>query len=385
MKKTKFLAFLLALAMLFALSACGNNAYKHSSDDTSLNDPAISSDGENATDDLGPAVTLSVAEAGLPTSEWGLAWTEFKEYVKTQSNGNITIELYLSGNLGGYDEELGMLADGSVDMICIFPPATAFDLPAFCGMQLAFNSVDEALDMAHWVAYDNEETAKIYADQLAKYNSILLPCVIPTGVDAYVSTVEVNSWEELHPLKLGLASESQYAKMGFSSLVVIDTTQWYENLRTGVCETANMSAADVVSAKLYEVCKTLVMGNLYQTMGYFAINSDSWNALTPAQQQILTDASVHTEQWAAAYVGDLASQCVQLCEDAGMNVVYMTDEDCMTFMDAINVYGYPAMIEGLGGATGTVPEMATVCQAYLDYFKEHDDVIFNVDLSQYLG
>lgn len=371
-KSMRLLSLLMAIAMLLSLSALAAET-----------EIAIPEEGIDV-----PPVTLSVAEAGLPTSEWGLAWTEFKNYVEAASNGNMTIDLYLSGSLGGYAEELGMLEDGSVDMVCIFPPAMAFDLPAFCGMMLAYNSTQEALEMAHFVAYDNEETAPIHDKQLAAHNAMLLPCVIPTGVECFVSTVHVDSYPELFPLKLGLASEATYAYAGFQSLVVIDTTQWYENLRTGVCETANLSAADVVSTKLYEVCSTLVMGDMYQTMGYYAINQDSWNALTPEQQQILTDASIYTEQWAAAYVDDLAAQCVEKCEEAGMNVIYMTDDDIQSLMTPRYTLGYMDLIEGLGGATGTTDDLAVVIKGYMDFLRDHNDVVFEeMDefLAQHLG
>ena len=101
MKKT--IAFVLILAMMFALCACGSSGSS-----------AATGDGDAKYD----SITLTMAVNGTDTQIDTKVANYFKELVEEESQGSIIIEVYPNDQLAGGNATKGieMIADGSTDL-----------------------------------------------------------------------------------------------------------------------------------------------------------------------------------------------------------------------------------------------------------------------------
>lgn len=121
--KKKVLAALLAATMVVGMTACGG------SKDATADAPAADTTEDTAADAADAADTASTGDASyviklgmtqgdVPREESAeVTWTErFKEEVEKNSNGQVSVEIYPSGQLGSVEENLAGLLNGSLEM-----------------------------------------------------------------------------------------------------------------------------------------------------------------------------------------------------------------------------------------------------------------------------
>lgn len=114
--KKKVLAALLAATMVVGMTACGG------SKDATADAPAADTTEDTAADaadtastgDASYVIKLGMTQGDVPREESAeVTWTErFKEEVEKNSNGQISVEIYPSGQLGSVEENLAGLLNG---------------------------------------------------------------------------------------------------------------------------------------------------------------------------------------------------------------------------------------------------------------------------------
>ena len=87
MKKQRILALMIALVMLaFTLTGCGTRGSTNESGDDET-------------------ITIKIAHTDSGTRSTNVAALEFKEFMESETNGRVTVEVYANGELGD-DEDL---------------------------------------------------------------------------------------------------------------------------------------------------------------------------------------------------------------------------------------------------------------------------------------
>ena len=132
----KLFALLTALAIAFSLAACGSTpsgsgaSTSGSAAPTASGSAAASGSGE-AAEPVGDPVTLTLASSYKDTDAEGQYLNYFMDYVTEHSGGTITFTKYMAGTLGSAAEELSLMQNGDVDVIALYAPVYAFELPEF--------------------------------------------------------------------------------------------------------------------------------------------------------------------------------------------------------------------------------------------------------------
>ena len=117
----KIIAMLLALAMVFALAACGSSGTNSAPADNGSNVTApAASDASDPYADLDPVtincVTIFESETGIVR-----ALKYMGEQLSERTNGKLTMEIYDAGQTGGENEQAEALVIGEVDMAASAP------------------------------------------------------------------------------------------------------------------------------------------------------------------------------------------------------------------------------------------------------------------------
>lgn len=365
----KLFALFMAVAVLLSLAACESGS---SSGETNVPSSApVSGDAEPAEnyEAVGDPVNLTLASSYKDADAEGQYLNYFMDYVTEHSGGTITFTKYMAGTLGSSAEELSLMKNGDVDVIALYAPVYAFELPEFTCILNAVGTAQDSIDFFHYICYDNAETAELYSNAIGNYNGTLLGCVFAVGRTVFPCTTQVSSWYEMRS-NLTLGAISSYPEMeGYTSYSVIDPTSYYESLRTGLVQCVETSCDSALTGNLYEVAPYVISSSIYSPFNQMVMNSDSFNALSEEQQAIIKEAAAATEAYSLEVCDATYEEFVKAVEDAGGSVIEMTEEELAEYWDLQFKANYSTILTGLAPAAGAEEQANIIIGAILDYWE----------------
>jgi tripartite ATP-independent transporter DctP family solute receptor len=239
-------------------------------------------------DDLGDPVNLTVTLTAVSTDTHAQAMMKFKETVEELSGGNITVDVYTDAQLFAQEEEVAAVVMGDADMTLTSASWLTTGSP-WISMFTAgylFNSYEHMTQTLNGEV--GEEVFQKVSDEQG-----LLPLgawylgsrEISLSEDKAVTTPEdLNGVNLRMPntdawLFLGEAMGANPTPMSFSEL--------YLALQTGAVDGQDNPLGTVESAKFYEVQKSITLTDHLVDSVWPAINTEKWNSLTEAQQDII--------------------------------------------------------------------------------------------------
>jgi tripartite ATP-independent transporter DctP family solute receptor len=271
------------------------------------------------------AVTnFRLAHAGPETSSQHLAALEFVRLVKERTKGEVNIRIYGSSVLGNDQATISGLRGGTIDIVMA-------GNPNFTGIVSKLNALDLPFifdDAAHAYRVLDGAVGQQLLDELGKYNIKGL-AFWEVGWRCITNNKRpIRTPEDVRGLKIRTTPNPAHIR-AFEALganpVPLALGELYTALETGAVDAREHPVEITWSAKFYEVQKHLSMTRHAYTALILAINKTKFDALPPAQQKALVDAS----REAAKFQRDLntrnESQIVAELKKKGMQVVETVD------------------------------------------------------------
>ena len=241
-------------------------------------------------DDLGDPVTLTVTLTAVSTDTHAQAMQKFKEYVEEASEGNITVDVYTDAQLFSQEEEVTAVAGGDADMTLTSASWLTTGSP-WISMFTAgylFNSYD------HMTATLNGDIGHDVFEKVSEEQG-LLPLgawylgsrEISLGEDK-----EIKTPEDLNGINLRMPNTDAWLFLGSAlgaNPTPISFSELYLSLQTGAVDGQDNPLGTVESAKFYEVQKSITLTDHLVDSVWPAINTEKWNSLSEAQQQIILE------------------------------------------------------------------------------------------------
>lgn len=272
----KFIAFLMAAAMLFALCACGQQAAAPSEAPAADNQPA-----EEIMDDYNWIIATSVGEDTVN----GLIISKFKELIEEKSGGHITVDLYQAGAMGGDKEIMSGLTTGSIDFVCVTtsnlnlvcPEAALFDIP--------------------YLFDDIAVARKVLPEFLPTFNPYAEACGVhilgfsDLGLRIMTSNKPVYTLADWNGLKVRTMENKfmmQLVELLGGSATPTDFGEVFMALQQGTVDAQSNALELTVSSKFYEAQKYLLMTNHEAHIVNFLMSNDLYASL-PDDVRALVD------------------------------------------------------------------------------------------------
>ena len=268
----KVLAMVLALAMVFALCACGNGG---------------NNGGDSATYDK---ITLTMAVNGTDTQVDSRVANHFKELVEEATDGAVQIEVYPNDQLAGGNASKGveMVVNGSTD------------IAAYATVSLSVLDPKLGIALVPWTFSSYEQARQVIDDTgLAYYDSILQDYGL-TAVGSFHNGFRqlsnnvrpVTAPEDLKGLKIRVPGGEIY--MDFFRLLGADPTNmnWsetYTALQQKTVEGQENPLPAIDAASVQEVQPYCSMWNAIYDCLFFCINGDIYDSMTPEQQEVIDE------------------------------------------------------------------------------------------------
>jgi len=280
----KVLAFLLALTMISALCACGQQAAPASSAAPAAADAPAAS----AADD--EVITIKLANSFAATHPCNVALEEVQKYLDEQTGGKIIVDVYPAGALGSNVEiaqqmiagEIDAVISGACDNYASFNPLTYVeDLP------FLFKDYESA-----YAAYDGEYGAALKAiiDELGCHTVSMWE----NGFRQVTNNVRpVTSPADMSGLKMRSSNATLFVKFFECldcSVTMLDMTELFSALQQGIVDGQENPLTNIQSSSYYEVQKYCTLTNHIYLSTPVVFNLDTWNSYSPETQALLTEA-----------------------------------------------------------------------------------------------
>ena len=300
--KKKVFAALLALVMVFALTACGGGS--------------SSGGGGESTE----PIHLSLGHTNNTEHHYQVLSETFAKLVEEKTGGQIIIDIYPAEQLGSGQEQMEYVISGTQDL-CLNPDAYMANYePMFnaIGMPYAITSWDQVRKIP------GSEPAKVL-EGLAEAQGVKIVGWSANGMRVFSTTKEVNSPADLSGLKIRVGSAELINAM-ITALNAQPTTlsmsDVYNGVQTGICDGQENPTANIMGNKLYEVTPYIAVTHHQYVSEPLYMNLAKFNSLTEEQQQAILETGAEAcaadiEAVASGEEADLAKM-----EELGCTITY---------------------------------------------------------------
>lgn len=315
---------LLALTMVIAvLAACGGS---ESTDSTSGADDADADSGS------GEAITIRVGHTLADTSHYQEGLLYFKEILAEKTNGEINVEIYAAGSLGGERDMVEGLQIGTVDLVLTSTGPMSGFVEDITVVDLPFLFRDA--EHAHAVL-DGE----IGDELLAKLEPISLKGLAwwENGFRHVTNNVRpIEKPEDLQGLKLR-TMENEIHMATFSAFGASPTpmafTELFSALQQGVIDGNENPIPVIYTSAFNEVQDYLTLTGHFYNPSILLTSPTFFDGLSPEHQEALLEAAKEAGDYERQVVQRMEQEYLDELEAAGMEI--SRDPDLQPFIDAV--------------------------------------------------
>ena len=230
------------------------------------------------------AETWKMATKMPPDSPEGIIFQKFADLVGEYTDGELTVKVFPSEQLGGAEAVLEQVSAGTVHIY-----AEDADYLAKWEPDMSWGSASFMFDdRDHWLRFQKSDLAKGWRDKARVESGITTIGDIgpilrgPYRVLAVKNPVE--SFEDFQGTKLRMYDDDLAVKIWNwlgADVRVLDWTDVYQSIKTGIVEGVTTPVSLVESMKFHEVAPHIVRIDEYPQANGFLVNEAAYDALSP--------------------------------------------------------------------------------------------------------
>lgn len=314
MRIEKILAVLVVLIMVFSFVGCGGGS---NSDDVK-------------------ATTFIVGTETAETSNTAKALKNMEEYIETQSDGAIDVQIHYSGVLGSESEMLEQVQMGGGGVNLVLPSSSLF---------VSYNDKFSIWDIP-FLFTSHDAVVNAYKGDLGdEYNSWLedagFHCfgIVPTGFRGLSNDKHaVHSPSDMKGLKIRVMESDAYIKtfkMLGANTVTMNYSDVYTALQQRVIDGQDNPPEFTVSSGFYELNKYYTRLNHVMSVMPVVTSSSYWTSLDDNTKAVIEDGVVKMVTELSQSFVDAEEGYIQQMKDAGVEITELTDSEMKTFVDKV--------------------------------------------------
>lgn len=326
--KRRFLV-LLALLFLFVITACGGGEESSTDSDDSSNDTEdINNNSSEETDTSSSEETIEFRLGHAVQGEnhpYHMAAKHFAELVDGKSNGEIQIEIFPGGQLGGELDMLEMVQNGTLDGALISASIFSGSTPVMDGLTIPFlfdnyTTFNEALktDVAQQMLDSLEE---LQLKGLGFNNAGMRHVgsnVAPVETPDDFSDLKIRVMESPLMLDIFETLGANPTPMAYGEL--------YSALQTGVIDAHETNLISFTDENFHEVTEYISLLSIYPTPNINIMNLATFNELSEDHQQIIQEAGLETSSWIVEQMEEIDQEALEeLKNDLNKNINEIDD------------------------------------------------------------
>lgn len=320
----KMSALILALVLVFTLVAC-SSANDNAANGTPSSSPSGNSDA---------TYTIRLAHAVAENTPAHQAAVNFGKKVEEQTNGDVKVEVYPNGTLGGNTDSAEMLQANTLQAALIptatlctsYAPLQVLDLPfLFTDREVAYQ------------IFDSEEFMDLFVPDLRDLD-LEFVALWESGFKQFTSNNKITSPDDFNGLTFRIMESPllrvQYQTLG-ANPVGIDFSELYNALQQGVCDGEENPLVSIVSSKFYEVQTNVTLSNHGYLPYAFLFSKTFWQGLPEEYQDIIHKAAVEGAAENRQLTAAAEEGYIKTIEDSGTEVYVLSPEEIEVFVEVM--------------------------------------------------
>ena len=266
-----------------------------------------------------------------------------------RTEGRYRLEVYPDGILAsGVDDVIAGLLEGTFEMNSLTAGNWASYTDAFAEVNVPFlfTSYEQADAVLKAGLLDD-----MYAKAEADIDGVLFRGINSLGFRQLTNNARpVVSPADVSGLKLRTLSDTiqiaAWEALG-ASVVTLPYSELYSGLQQGIVDGEENPAQNLWNDKLYEVQKYCTVTNHLYSTSCQVISKSFYDSMSAEDQQILEDLIAEAEDIGLQRIMELDDGFLTNCENSGMEVTRLTDEQAQAFKDAMSSV-YDTCIQTMG-------------------------------------
>lgn len=260
----------------------------------------------------------------------------FKEYCEANSNGQLKVELYPSGQLGTAAENVQGIVASNIEAACvnlsmlnsIYADSMVLSCPGL------FNSEEEC-DTVLGGTWGQEFFGKMEAA-----TNVKMLTAISNGFRCFTSSkAPLTTVDTAKGVVFRVMDSPVYIKMVESlgaKAVPMAGSEMYTAMQNGTVDGQENPVMNILNDKTYEVQKYMVMDKHVASIMTFIMSSSFFTALPAELQQVVLDADAAARPEAQRVVKNVNTNGITQLQDLGLEIYTPTDEELTAWHDAIS-------------------------------------------------
>ncbi|UFJ41787.1 TRAP transporter substrate-binding protein [Brevibacillus humidisoli] len=327
-EKGRFLSLtvlLIAIAMIAA--ACGGGTEGAAGGTSGQGQEAGNSSDQPAAE----AKVIRLSHNMPPDSAVDQAANKFKELVESRSNGALKVEVFGNSVLGSMREQTESVQFGSAEMT-IQPISTM--TPFVSDVQIVDYPFLWPNNEVLWKVLD-DEPGQMMLDSMSEAGFKGLG-FWAGGFKSITANKPIQTPQDLQGVKMRVIPSplliAQYEAYG-ANPVPVDFAELYNSLQQGVVDAQENPLETIYLQKYYEVQSHLSVANQGYLAYISAMNKAFFDGLSPELQQVVVEAEKEARELERKLAIDAEADYLKKLEEAGMQVVKLTDEQKAAFKE----------------------------------------------------
>lgn len=322
MKHSKILFTILAISLIFVLTACGGSG----------NGNGNGSGNSNGNND--EVITLKLAHIAPDAHSYTLGILEYVEAVERETNGRVKFEVYGNGQLGGEREIVEQVSLGVIDMtMASSSPSVGFaEYLGALELPFLFRDLDHV-----YATLDGEIGDEILA-QLgnAGINGIAF---WERGFNHFGNNkVAVRSTSDLRGLQVRSAendvSVATYRALG-ADPTPIAWPEVYTSIQQGIVSGLDNGVGVLYSTGVYEALEYYSLTNMFYASAVLMINEAKFNSLPGDIQEVLVRLGKDYAHVQRQINQDMEEEQLAKMAESGIVIVENSEIDMDSFRNAV--------------------------------------------------
>ena len=314
----KIIAMLLAVVMVFARGACGNNNASAPAADTAKTDAAPAADAAAAdpADDF--HLDLKFSNVFQPT-EWNYKASEkLAQMITEKTDGHITVTYYGQNELDCYGDSVTRAVNGE-NWMGLEEPSLFADYAGDAAMVLAPMLYSSNAEYNY--VMDSDFVANL-EKELAAQGIHILDTHYSFGFRSVVTNLDVKTPEDLKGHVLRATSSALFTKtlecLG-ATANPMSFTECLSAISSGVVEGFEGSVSTLAGAgNPYELVKKVAETNHLIATRWLFISEDCWNTIPEKYQKIIEDCAYECGMWEQTSCEDDEATQIEFLKSQGV-------------------------------------------------------------------
>ncbi len=314
MKKLVVVILVVSLLAL-AVAGCGQKPAQQPADNNQAPQP----------------IALKVGHVLAPTHPYQLGLEKFAQLVKEKTNGQVTVDVFPSSQLGNEREMIEALQMGTLEMTLVSTAPLAgfsnkflvFDLPfIFTDRQQAYDTVDGPIGQEMLDSLSNNGIIGLayWENGFRHVTNSKRPILKPDDVKG----LKIRTMEN----KIHMASfrtiGADPTPMAFGEL--------YTALQQKTVDGQENPLANIYTSKFYEVQKYISLTGHFYAAAPLLISKSKWDTLPANVQQAIKEAALEARDYQRALVREADAKLAEDLKAAGMEVTEVNKDEWMAAM-----------------------------------------------------